>query len=402
MTASDARPDAGRQPGAIPAPLRRAGGDGGPSQAVQALGEGDERADVIMDQSPVADREAPRSSTLRHPRLPSWAPAALAVLAAAAGCGIGLGAGLSSRIQWGLIAGLLFVVLMYGLTARVEGRRQAKDRLATTLVWLCFLIAVVPLVSLIWETVARGTKVFNGSFLTHSMSGVLTIGPGGGVYHAIIGTLEQVGIATALAAPIGLLTAIYLVEYGRGRLAKAVTFFVDVMTGIPSIVAGLFILSFWIIMLDFGYSGFAGSMALAILMVPVVVRSTEEMLKLVPNELREASLALGVPKWRTILKVVLPTAIGGIATGVMLAVARVAGETAPIVLLVFGSQVINTNPFDGAQSSLPYYIYEQWAAGNDASYDRAWAGALVLIAFVMILNLVARGIARWKAPKQGR
>nr|WP_246469967.1 phosphate ABC transporter permease PstA [Streptomyces olivoverticillatus] len=350
---------------------------------------------------PAGDAPGP-GYTLRQPRLPRWTPAALAAAAAAVGIGIGVGAGLSSHIQWGLIAGLLFVVGMYALAARVEGRRQAKDRLATSLVWVCFLLAVVPLVSLVWETVSRGSKVLDGTFLSHSMAGVLTIQPGGGVYHAIIGTLEQVGIATAIAAPIGLLTAVYLVEYGRGRLAKAVTFFVDVMTGIPSIVAGLFILSFWILMLDFGYSGFAGAMALSILMMPVVVRSTEEMLKLVPNELREASLALGVPKWRTILKVVLPTAIGGIATGVMLSVARIAGESAPVVLLVFGSQVINNDPFDGAQSSLPYYIYEQWAAGNAASYDRAWGAALVLIAFVMILNLVARGIARWKAPKAGR
>ncbi|KAB7834168.1 phosphate ABC transporter permease PstA [Streptomyces mobaraensis] len=355
-----------------------------------------------MNRPATADDASEPTRGLHRPRLPRWAPAALAALALAIGCGIGLGAGMDSKVQWGLIAAVLYVALTYGFTARVEGRRQAKDRLATSLVWMCFLIAVVPLVSLIWETIARGSKVLDGGFLSHSMAGVLTIQPGGGVYHAIIGTLEQVGIATAIAAPVGLLTAVYLVEYGRGRLARAVTFFVDVMTGVPSIVAGLFILSFWIIMMDNGYSGFAGSMALAILMMPVVVRSTEEMLKLVPNELREASLALGVPKWRTILKVVLPTAIGGIATGVMLAVARVAGESAPIVLLVFGSQAINNNPFEGAQSSLPYYIYEQWAAGNDASYDRAWGAALVLIAFVMILNLVARGIARWKAPKAGR
>ncbi|MEU5129389.1 phosphate ABC transporter permease PstA [Streptomyces mobaraensis NBRC 13819 = DSM 40847] len=355
-----------------------------------------------MNRPATADDASEPTPGLHRPRLPRWAPAALAALALAIGCGIGLGAGMDSKVQWGLIAAVLYVALTYGFTARVEGRRQAKDRLATSLVWMCFLIAVVPLVSLIWETIARGSKVLDGGFLSHSMAGVLTIQPGGGVYHAIIGTLEQVGIATAIAAPVGLLTAVYLVEYGRGRLARAVTFFVDVMTGVPSIVAGLFILSFWIIMMDNGYSGFAGSMALAILMMPVVVRSTEEMLKLVPNELREASLALGVPKWRTILKVVLPTAIGGIATGVMLAVARVAGESAPIVLLVFGSQAINNNPFEGAQSSLPYYIYEQWAAGNDASYDRAWGAALVLIAFVMILNLVARGIARWKAPKAGR
>ncbi|MGW2331231.1 phosphate ABC transporter permease PstA [Streptomyces sp. NPDC001700] len=348
------------------------------------------------------DTNTPRAAALQQARLPRWAPLGLAAVAIAAGVGIGTAAGLGNTIQWGLIAALLFVVLSYGVTAAVEGGRQAKNQLATSLVWLCFLIAIVPLFSLIWETVNRGKTVLDGYFLSHSMDGVQTILPGGGAYHAILGTLEQVGIATLIAAPIGLLTAVYLVEYGRGSLAKAVTFFVDVMTGIPSIVAGLFILSFWIIILGFDYSGFAGAMALAILMMPVVVRSTEEMLKLVPDELREASLALGVPKWRTILKVVLPTSIGGITTGVMLAVARIAGESAPIVLLVFGSQAINPNPFEGAQSSLPYYIYEQWQLGNEASFNRAWAAALVLIAFVMILNLVARGIARWKAPKTGR
>ncbi|MEV6796183.1 phosphate ABC transporter permease PstA [Streptomyces sp. NPDC051320] len=356
---------------------------------------------IVNDRAAVIDPPS-RRNTLHQPRLPRWAPPALAAGSVAVACGIGLAAGLSSRIQWGLIAALLFILGTYALAARVEGRRQAKDRLATSLVWVCFLLAIIPLVSLLWETARRGVKVLDVNFLTHSMAGTQSILPGGGVYHAIIGTLEQVGIATVIAAPIGLLTAIYLVEYGRGKFAKAVTFFVDVMTGIPSIVAGLFILSLWIIILDFGYSGFAGSMALALLMMPVVVRSTEEMLKLVPGELREASLALGIPKWRTILKVVLPTAIGGIATGVMLAIARIAGETAPLVLLVFGSPSINNNPFSGAQSSLPFYIFEQWAAGNDASYDRAWAAALVLIAFVMILNLVARGIARWKAPKTGR
>lgn len=341
----------------------------------------------------------PPAPSLRQPRLPRWAPLGLAALSAALGAGIGALAGLDSRIQWGLIAALLYLVITLVLAGAVEGGRQAKDRLATSLVWVSFLIAVIPLASLLWETAARGVKVLDGYFLTHSMNGVITLEPGGGIYHALIGTLEQVGLATLIAAPIGLLTAIYLVEYGTGKLAKAVTFFVDVMTGVPSIVAGLFVLSFWIIILDFGYSGFAGAMALSILMMPIVVRSTEEMLKLVPNELREASLALGVPKWKTILKVVLPTAIGGITTGIMLAVARIAGESAPVLLLVFGSAQINANPFEGAQSSLPYYIYEQWANGNTPSYDRAWAAALVLIAFVMILNLVARGIARWKAPK---
>lgn len=340
-------------------------------------------------------------NSLSERRLPRWAGAGFAAAGIVVGVAVGAGAGLDSKVQWGLIAVIAFVVISYVVTSTVENKRQAKDRLATSIVWVCFILAVIPLFSLLYTTVKRGAKVLDGDFLTHSMGGVINTEPGGGVYHAIIGTLEQVGIATVIAVPIGLLTAVYLVEYGKGALARAVTFFVDVMTGIPSIVAGLFILSI-VLIVKAGPSGLEGSLALTILMIPVVVRSTEEMLKLVPNELREAALALGVPKWRMILKVVLPTAIGGITTGVMLAIARIAGETAPIILLVFGSQLINTNPFEGAQSSLPFYIYEQYRFGNPASYDRAWGAALVLIAFVMILNLVARGIARWKAPKTGR
>ncbi|MFI5620342.1 phosphate ABC transporter permease PstA [Streptomyces sp. NPDC051567] len=357
---------------------------------------------TIQERRPAKAVRSTAPAGLTRGGLPRWSPAAVAVLSAALGCGAGALFDLRSKVQWGLLAALLFVAITYTASAVVENRRQAKDRVATSVVWVCFVLAVVPLLSLIWTTAGRGAKALNGDFLSHSMNGVTGFEPGGGVYHALLGTLEQVGLATLIAAPIGLLTAVYLVEYGRGALAKAVTFFVDVMTGIPSIVAGLFILTTWNLMLGFGPSGFAGAMALSILMMPVVVRSTEEMLKLVPNELREAALALGVPKWRMILKVVLPTAIGGISTGLMLAVARIAGETAPIMLLVFGSQLINANPFEGAQSSLPFYIWEQYKVGSDASYDRAWAAALVLIAFVMILNLVARSIARWKAPKTGR
>lgn len=341
-----------------------------------------------------------RPSTLRGASLPKWSPWAIAVGSIVLGVVIGLVSGLENKVQWGLLAALLFVLGTYGIARQVEGPRQAKDRVATSVVWVCFIVAVIPLASLIWETVKRGVKVFDIYFLTHSMGVVTDTEAGGGIYHAIIGTLEQVALASVVAVPVGVLTAIYLVEYGRGRLARAVTFFVDVMTGIPSIVAGLFILSIMLI-LELEPNGFLGSLALAILMMPVVVRSTEEMLKLVPNELREASLALGVPKWRTILKVVLPTSIGGITTGVMLAVARITGETAPVLLLVWGSDFINNNPFKDPQASLPLYIYQQYAnsAGANAAYDRAWAAALALIGIVMILNLVARGIARWKAPR---
>ncbi|MFI6338471.1 phosphate ABC transporter permease PstA [Streptomyces sp. NPDC050535] len=344
-----------------------------------------------------------RPSTLQGATLPKWTPYAIAASSVLLGIGISFAAGLDSSVQWGLMAAIFFIVGTYGIAARVEGRRQAKDRVATSLVWVAFIIAVVPLVSLVWTTISRGVKVLDVYFLSHSMGVVADTEPGGGIYAAIIGSLEQVGLATLMAVPIGVLTAVYLVEYGRGNLSRAITFFVDVMTGIPSIVAGLFILSIMLIF-DMQPFGFAGSLALAILMMPVVVRSTEEMLKLVPNELREASLALGIPKWRTILKVVLPTSLGGIITGIMLSVARIAGETAPVLLLVFGNPFINNNPFEGAQASLPLYIYQQYAnsAGSGAAYDRAWAASLTLIAFIMILNLAARGIARWKAPKTGR
>ncbi|QNP71848.1 phosphate ABC transporter permease PstA [Streptomyces roseirectus] len=342
-------------------------------------------------------------NSLRGASLPRWTPWAIAAGSVALGLAVSAVAGLDSDIQWALMAGVFFVAGTYAVAAKVEGPRQAKDRVATSFVWVAFLLALIPLASLVWSTVQRGVKVLDFYFLSHSMGVVADSEPGGGIYHAIIGSLEQVGLGTLIGAPVGVLTAIYLVEYGRGKLAKTVTFFVDVMTGIPSIVAGLFILSLMLIF-EMQPFGFAGSLALAILMMPVVVRSTEEMLKLVPNELREASLALGVPKWRTILKVVLPTAIGGITTGVMLAVARIAGETAPVLLLVFGNPFINNNPFEGAQESLPLYIYKQYSqsAGSEAAFNRAWAASLTLIAFVMILNLVARGIARWKAPKSGR
>jgi phosphate transport system permease protein len=281
--------------------------------------------------------------------------------------------------------------------------RRLKDRAVQIMVYLAFVIAVVPLVSVLWLVVKNGLQRFDLEFLTHSMRNIGARDAGGGAYHAIVGTLEQVLLASLIAVPIGLLTAVYLVEYGAGgRLSRAISFFVDVMTGIPSVVSGLFVLAFWILVLDMEFSGFAGALALSILMTPVVVRSAEEMLRLVPNDLREAAYALGVPKWRTIVKVVLPTAFTGIVTGVMLAVARVAGETAPLLLTVFFTDSINTDPFDGPQMGLPLYVFDQAARPNDTAIDRAWTGALTLILIVMLLNLVARLIAWWRRPARGR
>jgi phosphate transport system permease protein len=294
----------------------------------------------------------------------------------------------------------------------VEPRRRRLDVWMRVVIYGAFVLAVIPLVSLIWAVLARGLGRFDVYFLTHSMRNVFGGMDAGGVYHAILGTVLITLLAALISVPIGLLTAIYLVEYGSGPLARAVTFFVDVMTGIPSIVAGLFAFALFFLLAGPGTrSGFVGAVALSVLMTPVVIRSTEEMLRLVPNELREASYALGVPKWLTIVKVVLRTAIAGITTGVMIAIARVIGETAPLILTVGITDSINRNVFSGNMMTLPVYVYRQFAAGlvpctpGDASciatinYDRAWAAALALIVVVMLLNLVARLVSRWFAPK---
>lgn len=297
--------------------------------------------------------------------------------------------------------------------AVVEKGRRRKDVTMRVVVYAAFLLALLPLVSLVWTVLARGLGRFDLYFLTHSMRNVFGGMDAGGVYHALLGTVLITLLATLISVPIGLMTAIYLVEYGSGHLARAVTFFVDVMTGIPSIVAGLF--SFALFFLVIGgsasRSGFAGAVALSVLMIPIVIRSSEEMLRLVPNELREASYALGVPKWLTVIKVVLRTSVAGLTTGVMIAIARVIGETAPLILAVGMTDSINRNVFSGNMMTLPVYVYQQFTAGlvpcragqanciSTINYDRAWSAALTLILVVMILNLVARLVSRLFAPK---
>lgn len=275
------------------------------------------------------------------------------------------------------------------------GWRHAKNRIMTGLLVLAVLLALLPLGGVLGYTVAKGLARFDAVFFTHSMRAVAESDPNGGAYAAIVGTLEQVGIATVLSVPFGILVAVYLVEYSGGRLGRVVSFFVDVMTGLPSIVAGLFVLALWVLLLHQGNSGFAGSLALTILMLPTVVRSGEEMLKLVPAGLREASYALGVAKWVTVVRIVLPTALPGIVTGVLLAVARVMGETAPVLLTVFGNSAINDNPFAGKQASLPLFVYDEVGQSFDTAINRAWTGALALILIVVLLNLIARTVARF-------
>ncbi len=300
---------------------------------------------------------------------------------------------------------VLYVIVLLTTSSIVEGRRRAVDRVITTIVSAAFLLALLPLISLLFTVIVNGLERFDIEFFTYSMRNV--VGDGGGAIHAIWGTILITLTATIISVPIGLMTSIYLVEYGGGKkLAKAITFFVDVMTGIPSIVAGLFAYSLFVVFVGPGFSsGFEGAIALSVLMIPVVVRSSEEMLRLVPNELREASYALGVPKWLTITKVVLPTSIAGITTGIMLAIARVIGETAPLLLTAGYTASLNMNIWDGNMMTLPVFVYNQYAnqgTSPDSAIARAWAGALTLILIVMVLNLGARAVARYFAPKTGR
>ncbi len=338
---------------------------------------------------------------LVSPRLPRMAPALVVVLSAAVGAlawVLGVGIGLSVALAF-----VVNLVAMPAWSAAVEGRRAAVDRLATALVWSAFLVALIPLVWLISTVLIEGLSTVSVDFLTFSMRGVIG-DEQGGLYHALIGTLLVTLIAALISVPIGILAAVYLVEYGaKSRIGRILTFLVDVMTGIPSIVAGLFALSLFVLI--FGPSvrlGFGGSVALSLLMIPTVVRSTEEMLRLVPDDLRAAAYALGVPKWRTILKVVIPTCIGGIVTGVVLAISRVIGETAPLLVVAGFTSSVNTNPFDGRMMTLPVFIYTEYSDATAKGLSYAWGGALVLIVIVMLLNIIARISGRIFAPKTGR
>lgn len=314
-------------------------------------------------------------------------------------------------LAWLLIGGLFiggFVALVAYLVALpvwsavTEGRRSAVDRLVTGLVWSAFLITLAPLIWLIWMVIDRGLGTINPEFLTYSMRSVIGDAQGG-LYHALMGTLIITGIALAISVPIGVFAAIYLIEYGKkNALSRGITFLVDVMTGIPSIVAGLFAFALFSIIVGPGTRfGMGGAVALSLLMVPTVVRTTEEMLRLVPDELREAAYALGVPKWRSIAKVVLPTAVGGIVTGVMLAIARVIGETAPLLVAAGFTNSVNTDPFSNSMMTLPVFIFTQYSQSTPKGDAYAWGGALVLIALVMFLNLIARIVGKVFAPKTG-
>ncbi len=359
---------------------------------------------------PIAPAPSPHDDHLMSGRLRRGQHVAVAAAAVAVGVATTVALG-DFRWGWALvIAALGYVVAIYLVARVVEDRRQATDRLATAVVTMSFLIVLVPLASVLWTVASEGWARFDATFFTDTMRltpeqiGAQNNGAAvGGARHAIVGTLIVTGFATAISVPFGLFTAVYLVEYGRGRLATWITAMVDVMTGIPSIVAGLFAYAVFVILFGSGTrSGLAAAVALTVLMTPVVVRSAEEMLRLVPNELREASYALGVPKWRTILKIVIPTAVAGILTGVTLAIARVIGETAPLLVTAGVAQDTNFNPFSGRMTTLPVFTYNSYKFPTlppGASIERAWSAALTLVVIVAILFAIARILAAVLKPK---
>ena len=282
--------------------------------------------------------------------------------------------------------------------------RKSLNSFMGALMWLCMIIALIPLLWLLLTVVMRGAPaVFDIGWWTDDMVGVRMSKEGGGALHAIAGTLMQTFIASIISIPIGVFTAIYLVEYSNGnKLGRLTTFMVDILSGVPSIVAALFIYALWITILGMDRSGFAVSLSLILLMVPLVVRNTEEMLRVVPMDLREASYALGVPKWKTIARIVLPTALSGIVTGIMLAVARVMGESAPVLILVGSTPALNWfGLFGQPQSSLPLFMLEMWKSGATGfAADRLWGAALTLVVIVVVLNLLARLIANKYSVKK--
>ncbi|MEV5361133.1 phosphate ABC transporter permease PstA, partial [Micrococcus luteus] len=288
----------------------------------------------------------------------------------------------------------------------VSARRKLTNTTATVLVSASVLVALVPLLWVLATVVIKGfNAVTSATWFTNSQAGMTAFREGGGVYHALVGTLLQGAVCAVISIPIGVMVAVYLVEYGGGtRLGKLTTFMVDILTGVPSIVAALFIYALWVATLGFERSGFAVSLALVLLMIPVIVRATEEMLRIVPMDLREASYALGVPKWKTIVRIVIPTALSGIVTGIMLSLARVMGETAPLLVLVGYAASINFDMFGGFMGSLPGMIYAQTSAGaigaNVITTDRLWGAALTLVLLIAILNIAARLVAKIFAPKK--
>lgn len=268
-------------------------------------------------------------------------------------------------------------------------RRKIVNRLVTILAYACTALAIVPLTWIILYVIYRGFGAWDAQFFTELPQ---LFGDGGGVRNGIVGTLVIVGLATLIGVPVGVMAGIYLAEYGNNRLGSIVRFMADTLTGVPSIVVGLF--AFGVVVLNTGgFSAFAGAVALAIMMVPVITRTTEEIIRLVPNSIREASLGLGVSRWKTIMRVVVPTALSGIVTGVLLAVARVAGETAPLILTILGTNFpVSPDIFNGPYTTLSLQIYQLGGQPSPQVVEVAWGAALLLVLMVLGISIAARVI----------
>ena len=280
-----------------------------------------------------------------------------------------------------------------------SGSKGVRNGLAEKLAFLGALMVMMAVASILWSVISRGVDGLNFNYFTETMRNASMFDPigNGGIAHAIFGTVLLIIIAIFFSVPMGILTALYLTEI-KGKAAGTVRFFVQAMSGIPSIVAGLFIYAVWMIALGNQYSAFAGAMALAILMIPTVARTSEEVLKLIPSDLREAGLAMGGTQWRTVAMVVIPAAQSGLITAVILGVARVAGETAPLLLTMGGADALNLNPIDGNSSAIPFYVWKNFLLGSETAIDRAWAGVLVL----MIIVLFFFALTRFLSGRKGR
>jgi phosphate transport system permease protein len=298
----------------------------------------------------------------------------------------------------------MFFLVYMALTASIKGFQlgsaAAKDALVNSLVAFGAIVTVIPIASILFTVVQKGLPGISLNLFTSDMSMATPTDPlnNGGLLHAITGTLALVALALVMSVPIGILTALYLTEI-KGRFTAPIRFLVQAMSGVPSIVAGLFILSAILYPITKSFSGFMGSLALTILMIPTIARTSEEVLNLIPNDLREAGVALGGTQWRTVAMIVLPAAKSGLVTAVILGVARIAGETAPLLLLTGGGDKVNPNAFNGPLGSLPYYIWKSFNAGSPEAITRAWAGLLVLVGLVLVLFTVARYLGSKKSSK---
>ena len=307
---------------------------------------------------------------------------------------------LKGKLAYAFIFFVAYAVITSTHSFIIRGPQAAKDSFVSTLVALGAVATVIPIASILFTVVKNGAPGLHPGILSNDMSMAAATDPiaSGGVLHAITGTLTMVVLALIMSVPIGILTALYLTEV-RGKFAGPVRFLVQAMSGVPSIVAGLFILSAVLYPITKGYSALMGAMALTILMIPTIARTSEEVLLLIPNDLREAGTALGGTQWRTVAMIVVPAARSGLVTAIILGVARIAGETAPLLLLTGGGDKVNPNPFSGSVGSLPYYIWKGFNSGSSDALTRAWAGLLVLMIVVLILFVAARALSNRKMSK---